>query len=172
MNLLNFRILLLLVLLACHNVHAAQHIAVLDFELIDLTSLPNTAQEQQRTASIRPLLEQALVKKGDYDIVHINAQDQANANSSVGYLFRFDDLAAKLGEQHDADWVIVGRHSKPSFLFSYLMVHVIQVKTQTLVARFDIELKGNHEKVTGRGVNKLADKIAEFIDSKRQYPFQ
>ncbi len=33
-------------------------------------------------------------------------------------LFSHHDLAAKLGKQFGADWVIVGQHSNPSFLFS------------------------------------------------------
>ncbi len=152
-------------LLLLSNVDAAQRIVILNFELNDMTSLPNTPQEQLRTASIRPLLEQAISQSGDYEIIHINTEDQAAANSSFGYLFRFNDLAARLGEQFGADWIIVSQHTKPSFLFSYLMAHVINVKTQTLTASYDIELKGNHEKVTQRGVKSLANKIHALINN-------
>ncbi|MCX7094172.1 MAG: DUF2380 domain-containing protein [Methylobacter sp.] len=145
------------------NADAAQRIAVLDFELNDITSLPNTPEEQRRTASIRPLLEQAINRTGDYEVIHIDAAAQAAANSSFGYLFRFNDLAAKLGKQFGADWIIVSQHSKPSFLFSYLIAHVINIKNQTQTARYDIELKGNHEKVTQRGVKALADKVHNLI---------
>lgn len=165
MNLLKLTLTALAIgLLMLSNANAAQRIAVLDFELNDITSLPNTPEEQLRTASIRPLLEQAINQTGAYEIIHIDAAAQAAANSSVGYLFRFNDLAAKLGEQFGADWIIVGRHSKPSFLFSYLMAHLINVKKQTLAASYDIELKGNHEKVTQRGVKALADKIHDLVD--------
>jgi hypothetical protein len=150
-------------LLLLGNADATPRIAILNFELNDITSLPNTPQEQLRTASIRPLLEQALEQTGDYEIVPIKPEDQLAANSSFGYLFRFNDLAAKLGEQYGADWIVVSQHSKPSFLFSYLMSHVINVKTKALVARYDIELKGNHEKVTQRGVKSLAGKIQVLI---------
>jgi len=151
-------------LLLLSNVDAAQRIVILNFELNDMTSLPNTPPEQLRTASIGPLLEQAISQSGDYKIIHINTEAQAAANSSFGYLFRFNDLAAKLGEQFGADWIIVSQHTKPSFLFSYLMAHVINVKTQTLTASYDIELKGNHEKVTQRGVKSLANKIHSLIN--------
>jgi len=164
MNRLTSTLSLFIVLLLSNAAHAAQRIAILNFELNDITSLPNTPQEQQRTASIQPLLEQAISNVGDYEIIHINAEAQASANSSFGYLFRFNDLAAKLGEQFGADWIIVGQHSKPSFLFSYLMVHLINVKTQTLTARYDVELKGTHEKVTNRGVSSLANKIHASIN--------
>ncbi|HEY5141004.1 MAG TPA: DUF2380 domain-containing protein [Methylococcales bacterium] len=80
------------------------------------------------------------------------------------YLFRFDDLAAKLGEQYGTDWIIADQHSKPSFLYSYLIAHVINAKTQTLAVTYAIELKGNHEKVTQRGVKSLAMKINTLIN--------
>jgi len=142
---------------------AAIRIAVLDFELNDITSLPNTPGERIRTASIKPLLEQALVRHGDYRIIEINPSARQAANSGFGYLFRFDEEAAKLGKQAGADWVIVGRHSKPSFLFSYLMAHLIDVESQKRVAGFDVELKGNHEKVTLHGAKNLAGKIDNVI---------
>ena len=82
---------------------------------------------------------------------------------TVRSIFRFNDLAAKLGKQFGADWIIVSQHSKPSFLFSYLIAHVINIKNQTQTARYDIELKGNHEKVTQRGVKALADKVHNLI---------
>jgi len=165
MNNLKLTLLALtLSLLLLSNADAAQRIAILNFELNDITSLPNTPQEQLRTASIQPLLELAISQTGDVEIIHINTEAQLAANSSFGYLFRFNDLAAKLGEQFGADWIVVNQHSKPSFLFSYLMAHVINVKTQTLVASYAIELKGNNEKVTQRGVKSLANKIHTLIN--------
>ncbi|MDP2903024.1 MAG: DUF2380 domain-containing protein [Methylovulum sp.] len=165
-QLMSTTLILTSLLLSGNAVYAAQRIAVLAFELNDITSLPNTPQEQIRTASIQPLLEAAIRKTGeDFETVHINPQAQTAANGSFGYLFRFHDLAASLGEQTHADWVIVGQHSKPSFLYSYLRAHVINVKTKTLAASFDIELKGNHETVTQHGVRSLAKKIRGIIDS-------
>ena len=166
MNRLTMKTFILATLFLSGNaVNAAQRIAVLAFELNDITSLPNTPQEQVRTASIQPLVEAAIRKTGeDFEIVRISPQAQTASNGSFGYLFRFHDLAASLGEQANADWVIVGQHSKPSFLFSYLMAHVINVKSKTLAASVDIELKGNHESVTQHGANSLAKKIREIID--------
>jgi hypothetical protein len=159
----SMEIILCIMLLSCNTGKAAPRIAILNFELNDITSLPNTPEEQLRTASIRPLLEQAISESGGYEIIHINSEAQEKANSSFGYLFRFNDLAAKLGEQFGADWIVVSQHSKPSFLFSYLIAHLINVKTQALAASYAIELKGNHEKVTKRGVKSLAGKIHECI---------
>lgn len=166
MNILKSTVIALTMgLLLLSNAGATQRIAVLNFELNDITSLPNTPQEQLRTASMQPLLEQAISQSGDFEIIHIKTEDQIAANSSFGYLFRFNDFAAKLGEQYGADWIVVSQHSKPSFLYSYLIAHVINVKTQTLAARYDVELKGNHEKVTQRGVRSLANKIHALLDN-------
>lgn len=150
-------------LLPSGPVNADIRIAVLDFELNDITSLPNTPEERIRTASIKHLLEQALAEHADYRIIEIKPGAQLNANPGPGYLFRFDEEAAKLGAESGADWVIVGQHSKPSFLFSYLMAHLIDVGSRKRVASFDVELKGNHEKVTRRGAKNLAGKIDGLI---------
>lgn len=154
---------LLIMLIFLETANAEEKIAVLSFELNDITSLPNIPKEQLRTASIKPLLEQAMMQNKDYKIIQISPEQQKFENAGFGYLFRFHDIAAKIGKQAGVDWVIVGQHSKPSFLFSYLIAQVINVKTGRLVARFDIEMKGNHQKVTQRGVRKLAREIDKVI---------
>jgi hypothetical protein len=156
-----------LTLLAClafsYPVHASSLIAILNFELIDITSLPNTPEELARTASMKPLLEQAIKGLGDYEIIQIDVNEQNAANAGSGYLFNFNEVAAKLGKQNGADWVVVGRHSKGSFLYSYLMAHLINVRTQDLAANYSVELKGTHQKVTQRGIEALAKKLTARI---------
>lgn len=156
-------IALLLTALTTITAAATPRVAVLNFELRDITSLPNTREERARTASFKPLLEQMLADAGGYRIVSISAEDQTLASPSAGYLFDFNDAAAQLGKMHGADWILVNRHSKPSFLFSYLMTQLVEVKTGRRVARFDIEMKGNHRQVTEQGVRKLAGKIRNAI---------
>jgi hypothetical protein len=95
-------IILAMGFLILSNAEAAPRIAILNFELNDITSLPNTAQEQLRTASIQPLLEQALSQSGEYEIIRIKPEAQLAANSSFGYLFRFNDLAAAAGRRLDS----------------------------------------------------------------------
>lgn len=153
-----------LLIVLCETANAGEKIAILSFELNDITSLPNTQAERIRTASIKPLLEQAMMLIGDYDIIKISGDQQKRENAGFGYLFRFHDVSAKLAMKYGADWVIVGQHSKPSFLFSYLIVKLINVKTGKIVARYDIEMKGNHSKVTQRGVRKLSREIVKGIN--------
>jgi len=143
--------------------NAVPRIAVLNFELRDITALPNTPDELTRTASMKPLLEQAIKELGDYELVQIDINTQNAANAGIGYLFDFDEVAAKLGRQFDADWIVVGRHSKGSFLYSYVMAHLINVKTESLAGNYSVELKGTHHKVTERGISALAKKLTARI---------
>jgi Protein of unknown function (DUF2380) len=160
---LAFTGLMLAAILASGTGYAESRIAILDFELCDITSLPNTKAELLRTAAVKPKLEEALKKLGQYEIVNLRADRQKLSSFSVGYLSRFHDMAAKLGRESGADWIIVGQHSKPSFLFSYLIAQVINVKNEKLVAELDIELKGNHAKVTEHSVLRLAKEIDKTI---------
>jgi len=151
-------------LLFSSSVGAQTRLAIADFELSDVSALPNQPQELVRTATIRPLLLQSLVAQGgDYQLVPIDATTQAASNAELGYLFHFNEAAVTLGKQVGADWILVSQHSKPSFLFSYLLAHLIEVKTGRLIGNFDIELKGNHEKVIQHGVARLAKLINASI---------
>ena len=68
------------------NVLAGSKIAILEFELKDLTLKPRIPAEIKRTASIKPLLE-AELKTADYEIINIDSKDQKFADSGIGYLF-------------------------------------------------------------------------------------
>lgn len=151
-------VLLLLIGLSSTYVEAKPSIAVLDFELRDLTLLPGIPEEKQRTASVKPLLEEELRKSG-YEIVSIPLKAQAEATSGFGYLLDHHDVAAQLGRRYQADYVLVGRLHKPSFLFVYLMGHLIDVKKQAMIADYLSEVKGGDKKLTGKGVEDLAVKI-------------
>ena len=150
-----------------NNAAAKEKIAVLDFELNDITSLPNTPDELARTASIKPLLERAISESGGYEIVHFDLKEQQSANAGFGYLFRFSDEAAKLGKKIGADCVIVGQHSKPSFLESSLIVDVVKVNSGRQIAEIVVDLKGNHVKVTERATKELAKKIKSPLSVSR-----
>ncbi len=99
--------LVLLVLLST-NVRANTRIAILDFELSDVTLAPGIPAEIERTASIKAMLEDEL-KKAGYIIIAIDLTAQHQANAGFGYLFNHNDVAAALARQAGADYVLVGR---------------------------------------------------------------
>ena len=151
------------------DVIAETRIAILDFELKDLTMAPRIPAEIKRTASIKPLLE-AELKKADYVIISIDPKSQKLANSGVGYLFDHHDVAAKLGKQFGADYVLVGRLHKPSFLFAYLMGHLIRVSDARLIGNYISEAKGPNRKLTVKAVESLTVKIDKTLDNRYSPP--
>lgn len=149
-------------LLSAAYCSAAPRIAVLDFELKDLTPAPNTPDEVARTASIKPLLEQELTKAG-FQIVQIDPADIAHLAAGPGYLFNHHDLAAELARTAQADYIVVGRLHKPSYLFIYLMAHLVDAKQERLIGDYISEVKGGEKKLTLKGVESLAEKITRTL---------
>lgn len=145
-------------------VYAETGIAVLDFELNDLTPMPRTPAELERTASVAPLLREALAENGIYEMVIIDPEAQAEADAAFGYLFDHPELAAELGRQFGADWIAIGRLHKPSFLFAYLKVLLVNVKTQRIAGDYVVEVKGAGKKVIERGAASLAEQIDQTVN--------
>lgn len=140
-------------------------VAVLDFELRDLTPLPDTPEELERTASLAPLMQRALAAKSGYDVVAVASDAQARANAGPGYLYDRPELAAELGTQYGADWVVVGRLNKVSFLVSDLQAQVVNVRTRQVVAVPIVELKGfgGNKELIEKGAESLAAQIDRAI---------
>jgi hypothetical protein len=143
---------------------AESKIAILDFELKDLTGVtPVPAEEVERTASVAPLLRETLAKSSGYQIIAIKGEDQLLADEGFGYLFDHADEAAKLGARFGADLVAIGRVHKPSFLFAYLKVHLVDVRSQRVIGDYVVEVKGSARQVTERGTVVLARQIDETL---------
>ena len=151
------------------SVSAETRIAILEFELKDLTMIPRTAEEIQRTASIKPLLE-AELKKADYVIINVPIEQQHIANGGSGYLFNHHDIAANLAKPYGADYVLVGRLHKPSFLFAYLMGHLIRISDAKLIGNYVSEAKGPNKKLTIKTVENLTVKIDRSLDNRYSPP--
>ncbi len=159
-------IILGLCALASSSAFADTRIAVLDFELNDLTLLPHTPEELQRTASVAQLLRKALARKGGYELVAIDPATQTKADVGFGYLFEHPDAAAELGRRLEVDWIAVGRVHKPSFLFAYLKVRLVNVEAKQLAGDYAVEVKGYLKSLTERGAANLADQIHQAIHHK------
>jgi len=155
--------LLLLFVLQIAPLHAETRIAILDFELNDLTMKPRIPEEIARTASIKPLLEKEL-QSADYQIIAVSPAAQLQASSGFGYVFDHNEVAAELGKTVGADYVLVGRLHKPSFLFAYLMGHLVRVKDGQLIGNYISESKGGDKKLTLKAVESLTVKIDADLD--------
>ena len=145
------------------TLYAQTSIAILDFELSDVTLAPNIPTEINRTASIKGMLEGELQRAG-YKIIEIDKTIQLEANAGFGYLFNHNDVAADLGKKSGADYILVGRLHKPSYLFAYLMGHLIKTDTGGLVENYVVETKGGDKKLTLKAIETLASKIDDNVD--------
>jgi mannose-6-phosphate isomerase-like protein (cupin superfamily) len=145
------------------GVFAETSIAILDFDLNDQTLIPRTPAEIQRTASIKPMLEGEL-KRAGYKIISVDLNVQHEANAGFGYLFDHNDIAAGLAKNAGADYIVVGRLHKPSFLFAYIMGHLVRAKDGQLIGNYITETKGGDKKLTLKGVEDLAVKIDNDLD--------
>jgi hypothetical protein len=145
------------------NVFAQTKIAILDFELHDLTLAPRIPTEIERTAAVKGMLEGEL-KSAGYQIIPVQLDAQQYANSGFGYLFDHDDVAAELAKKIGADYILVGRLHKPSFLFAYLMGHLVKADNAALLGNFIVESKGSDKKLTLKGVETLTVKIDQLLD--------
>ena len=159
-------VILLWTLLASAPALAQIKIAILDFELNDLTLQPDNPAERERTASVAPMLRAALAQQTDYQIITISAEAQAQADIGFGYLFDHEAKAAALAAEHGADWILVGRLHKPSFLFAYLMGRLVRVESGELTGDYLVEIKGPTRKLTQRGADNLAERIIHTLSKQ------
>lgn len=153
-----------LMLLFSVSVGANPRITVLDFELNDLTSNPRVPEEVERTASLKSLLEKRLAVESGYKIIPVDSSAQMAATQAFGYLWNYPDEAAVLGESHETQFIVVGRVTKPSFLFSFFEARLIDVKSRKVVGEFCVEVKGQKQ-ITLKGVENLARKIDEKLQA-------
>jgi hypothetical protein len=163
--------LLLSLVIFINPASADTKIAVPDFELLNLTmklSDPQKvaeidAQEQQNLRNIELFLRKGLSNADGFTIVDISTEAKNAADKSTGYLFDCAKCAAELGLSHDADYILIGRLHKPTYLFSYLIVRVFDTKENKLVKEFRSEIKGDPKVAIPGAVGNLVNKIDKIL---------
>ena len=167
----SIKLLLLSLVLISHSAWAETKIAVPSFELLDLTmklSDPQKvaeidAQEQQNLSNIELFLRKGLGNKEGFTVVEISSESKDAADKSTGYLFDCAKCAAELGLSHDADYILIGRLHKPTYLFSYLIVRVFDTHENKLVKEFRSEVKGDPKVAIPGAVGNLVNKIDKLL---------
>jgi len=163
--------LLLSLALIISPVSAHTTVAVPGFELLDLTmklSDPQkvaeiNAQEQQNLHDIEMFVRKGLSNKDGFIVVDVSTEAKNAADKSKGYLFDCAKCASELGRSHDADYIIIGRLHKPTYLFSYLIVRVFDTSQNKLVKEFRSEVKGDPKVAIPGAVANLINKIDKIL---------
>jgi len=150
---------------------AGSKIAVPDFELLDLTMKLTdpkkvaeiNAKEQQNLRDIESFLKSGLKNQQGFSVVAVSDEAKSAADKGTGFLFDCAKCSAELGRLHDADYIIIGRLHKPTYLFSYLIVRVFDVNENKLVKEFRSEVKGDPRVSIPGAVANLINKISKIL---------
>ena len=137
-------------------------VMVLDFSLNDLTDLPNPPEELARIAYFNAAFKQKLVDDG-VEIVPVNDKIKAIlATQSATYLFDHTDIAAGLAEGSGADYILIGVAMKPTYLFVYPRLLLVDVKTKRKAFTSYVQMEGSwlEQNTTSSSAKSLAKKVS------------
>ena len=140
-------------------------VMVLDFPLNDLTDLPNPPQELARISNFNIAFKQKLIDDGA-EIVQVSDQIKAiAAEQSATYLFDHTEIAADLAKDSGADYIVIGVAMKPTYLFVYPRLLLVDVKTKRKAFTAYVQMEGswldNH--TTESSAKRLAGKVSEEL---------
>lgn len=153
---------------------AETQVAVPDMELRNLTmplSDPQknadiAAKDARNVALTERLLREGFKKRDGYQLVTITDQAHKKADKGVGFLFDRPEAAANLGEEFGADYIVIGRYHKPTYLFSYIMLRVVDVHSGELLQEFKTEVKGRPQETIPRNIENVMTEIDALLSSR------
>lgn len=137
-------------------------LAVLDFELHDLTSSLQLEELQIRADSLRPMLALALEKAHG---LHIGPSPDDAGIDRIEPVFDRPADEARLGRELNVDWLVSCRLQKNQKPAVYLRAQLINVSRMHIAADLVVEVRGDEEADHRQGINSLASQIADTLRS-------
>jgi hypothetical protein len=165
-------LILLTGILNSYDVSASESlpkIMVLDFQLNDMTDLPNAPEELQRISYLTTIYKQKLAEHG-FDIVPVNEKlKTVIRNQSATYLFDNVETAAGLAAGNDADYLLIGVALKPTYLFVYPRILLVDLKAKKVVMAKAAQLESSwaDKRTTARTAENLAAMVSEFFEMNK-----
>lgn len=151
------RLLVAAILLAGITAHPAAaappRIAVLDFQMINSTILPESAAEQARLAALGEQLRSALEKSGRYRVVSVAPIRAALARDAL--VPDCNGCEIPLAHQLGADLVAVDYVQKVSDLILNINVIIEDVASGKTVGGGSVDIRGNTDESWRRGLDFL-----------------
>ncbi len=164
-------VLLILSGLISINAQAQTTIMAVDFELRDVSPLPNAPQEIERTQLVDTIIRQTLAESGYTVISACDALKKA-ADQGNSYLYDRPEIAGKLGTECGADFVLMGQTWKPSFLFVFPQVQLVKTgaglsRAELVAVSRVVQLEAStlDKNVTEAAARNLAKQIIEKLRS-------
>ena len=160
-----------LLLFASLNAQAQTTIMTVDFELRDVSPLPNVTQEVERTALVNAVIKQTLTENG-YTLLPACKALKLAAEQGNSYLYDRPEIAGQLGGDCGADYVLLGQTWKPSFLFVFPQVQVVDTRkgltrAELVVVSRVVQLEAStlDKNVTEAAARNLAKQIIDKLKS-------
>ena len=148
---------------------ARTKIMVVNFELRDVSPLPNTEQEVERTEHIDTVIRHGLKDAGD-PLMPPCVELVKASQQGLGYLFDRPEVAGRIGRECGADYVLMGQTWKPSFLFVFPQVQVVDTRAgltreQLVPVSRSVQLEAStlDRNVTEAAGKKLGRQITEKL---------
>jgi hypothetical protein len=149
-------------------------IMVVNFELRDVSPLPNTTKEVERTEHIDTVVRNVLEGAG-YTLMEPCEELVKASQQGLGYLFDRPEVASKIGRECGADYVLMGQTWKPSFLFVFPQVQVVDTREgltreQLVPVSRSVQLEAStlNRNVTEAAGKKLGREIVEKLIQKNK----
>ncbi|HEU4708758.1 MAG TPA: DUF2380 domain-containing protein [Methylophilaceae bacterium] len=146
-------------------------IMVVNFELRDVSPIPNTEQEIQRTEQIDTVIRDVL-KEAGYTLMPPCPKLAEASQQGLGYLYDRPEVAGKIGRECGADYVLMGQTWKPSFLFVFPQVQVVDTRAglareQLVPVSRVVQLEAStlDRNVTEEAAKKLGRQIVDKLGS-------
>lgn len=137
-------------------------VMVLEFQLNDLTDLPNAPQELARIDYLSTSFQQGLRDKG-VELVAVTEQIKVEMTANhATYLFDRPEHAAKLAQGSGADYLVIAVALKPTYLFVYPRILLVEVKSgKVLMPSYaQLESSWSDQNTTARTADFLAKQVS------------
>lgn len=152
--------------LALPAVATEAKIMALDFQLNDMTNLPNAPEELARISHLSATFKQKLADNGA-QLVPVTKELKAElkANSAT-YFYERVEVAAKLAQGSGADYLLIAVALKPTYLFVYPRILMVDLKTEKVVLSKASQLESSwlDNNTTARSGENLADMVSKRLD--------
>lgn len=153
--------------LAFHHVNAAttSKVMVLDFQLNDLTDIPNASEELERISYLTMKYKESLEAQG-VNIVPVADKLKTDIqNQSPTYLFDHIKYVAEVAADSGADYALIGVALKPTYLFVYPRILLIDTKLKRVVLSkaYQLESSWTDQNTTANTANSMAEVVADAI---------
>lgn len=140
-------------------------VVVVDFQLNDLTDLPNAPEELKRISYLSSTFRQRLAESGVRIIEPGEQLKNEVSGNSPTYLFDRPEVAARLASDSGAEFVLIGVALKPTYLFVYPRLLMVDIRTGKVVMSKYAQLESSwtDQNTTANTARSLADKVLQRL---------